>query len=301
MMFVRCSKSTLVYLSFLYFYATLTPLFGEDTCTTLHVKKYQLPDSLEMRNYEDVVLNCGESGEALFTISLPEEIPPEGLPCIFIVGGLKTGRESLQFIPDHGQFALVAYEYSDMLKSLETVLDLWHLYSVRKAALEVPPELIGILKYLYQQPWLNHELISVMGYSFGATFIPVTYVKAEKQGIKLGPGVMCYGGAGIYCLFKANIPVPSLLRKPVAAMAAATFKPIDPILYAPKMKGNFLILNGIYDSQIPVECAERLQDLVPEPKTVINLKTEHMHPKNMELNLRLIDISRKWLDEKRKK
>lgn len=281
-------------------FALTSIAWANDYCTIKSVKRYKVPDSLEMRNYEDVILNCGKNGDALFTISLPEEIPAEGLPCILIVGGLKTGRESLEFVPDHGKYALVAYEYSDMLKRLHKVNVLWHLYAVRKAALEVPPELIGILKYLYQQPWINRDPISLMGYSFGATYMPVTYVKAEEEGLKLGPGVLCYGGAGIYCLFKANLPLPKILKDPVASMAAATFKPIDPILYAPKMKGNFLILNGIYDSQIPLDCAKRLQDLVPEPKTIINLKTEHMHPKNMELNLRLINISRKWLDEKRR-
>ena len=264
------------------------------------VRTYQVPDSLEMRTYEDVILDCGGSGEALFTISLPREIPSEGLPCILIVGGLKTGKESLEFVPDHGKYALVAYEYPSMLKKLHKVNVLWNLYSVRKAALEVSSELIGILKYLYGQPWINHEPISLMGYSFGATYkMPVLYVKAREEGLKLGPGVLCYGGAGIYCLFKANLPVPKFLKDPIAAMAAATFKPIDPILFAPKMEGDFLILNGIYDSQIPMECAERLQNLVPEPKTVINLETEHMHPESTELNLRLINISRKWLEEKR--
>lgn len=298
---IRQSKSTFVMFSFLFIFAMSAHLFGDNGCSVLDIKRYKVPDSLEVRNYEDVTLDCGKNGEALFTISLPEDIPPEGLPCFLIVGGLKTGRESLQFIPDHGKYALIAYEYSDMLKKLHEVNVLWHLYTVRKAMLEVPPELIGILKYLYDQSWINDQPISLMGYSFGATFMPVTYVKAEEEGMDLGPGVLCYGGAGIYCLFKANVPVPKFLKDPVSSMAAAAFKPIDPILYAPRMKGDFLILNGIYDSQIPTECAQRLQNLVPEPKTVINLKTEHMHPSNTELNLRLIDISRKWLDEKRKK
>jgi len=287
----------------LYFSFILAPFFflrANEECTVSHVHKYKVHDSVEERTYMDVTLDCGKNGEALFTISLPEKIPPEGLPCYLIVGGLKTGKESLQFIPDHGNYALVAYEYSDMLKKLHQVNVLWHLYTVRKAALEVPPELIGIIKYLYKQPWINPDPISLMGYSFGATYMPVTYVKAEEEGLKLGPGVLCYGGAGIYCLFKANLPLPNFLKDPVASMAAALFKPIDPIFYAPKMHGEFLILNGICDVQIPMKCANRLQELVPEPKTIMNLETEHMHPKSMELNLKLINISRKWLDEKRR-
>lgn len=283
---------------FLFLFAT-SFLLGE-SYKVISEKRYQVPDKQEMRTYIDVVLDCENGGEGSFTISLPEKVPQEGLPTILIVGGLKTGRESLQFIPDHGEYALIAYEYPKRLKTLHKINVLWHLYTVRKAALEVPVELIDILHYLYKQRWINHEPISLMGYSFGATFIPVVYVKGEKEGLKLGPGVMAYGGAGVYCLFKANLPLPNFLKDPVATMAAATFKPIDPIIYAPQMKGDFLIINGIYDSQIPLECAHRLQDLVPEPKTVMNLETEHMSPKNPDLNLRLINISRTWLDDKRK-
>lgn len=283
-------------LTFVAFFVTSFALFGTIDYTIVSEKKYPVADAEEMRTYEDVILNCKGAGEALFTISLPEKIPPEGLPCIFIIGGLKTGRESLQFIPDHGQYALVAYEYPDMLKRLHKVNVLWHLYAVRKAALQVPTEVLAILDYLQKQPWSNQQPIELMGYSFGATFMPVIYVDAQEAGMHLGSGVMAYGGAGVYCLFKANLPLPTFLKRPVASMAAATFKPIDPIIYAPHMRGEFLIINGIYDSQIPTECAERLQNLVPEPKTIINLETEHMHPDNTELNLRLIDISRKWLE-----
>lgn len=289
----------MVRVRFIYFFLLPFALWGKENFSLLSEKRYLIPDQQEMRTYIDVVLNCDEAGEANFTISLPEKIPQGGLPTILIVGGLKTGRESLQFIPNHGEYALIAYEYPKRLKTLHKINVLWHLYTVRKAALEVPIELVAILHYLSQESWINQEPVSLMGYSFGATFLPVTYVNAEKEGLKLGPGVMAYGGAGVYCLFKANLPLPKFLRDPVATMAAATFKPIDPLLYASKMKGDFLIINGIYDSQIPLECAHRLQDLVPEPKTVMNLETEHMSPKNPGLNLQLIDISLSWLAKKR--
>jgi hypothetical protein len=258
-------------------------------------KHYEEPDHQEIRQYQDVILDCGHEGKALFTISLPQKIPSEGLPCIVIVGGLMTGRESLRFIPDHGNYALIAYEYSDTLKKLRKLNVLWNLFSVRKAVLEVPPQLIAIVKYLQKQSWMGSQPIDFMGYSFGSIFIPVTYVKTEREEIHLGPAVMAYGGAGIHCLIKANIRVPTFLKKPISTMAAALFKPVDPLLYAPDMKGEFLIINGTQDTQIPLQCAKRLQDIIPEPKTVMNLETEHMSPENTELTLRLIEISRGWL------
>jgi len=298
---VCCLKSARIFLLFVLFFSTFNCAWADAQRKVILEKRYDESDDQEIRTYEDVILDCGKDGKALFTISLPKNIPAEGVPCIVIVGGLMTGRESLKFIPDHGNYALVAYEYSDTLKKLRKLDVLWNLFSVRKALLEVPPQLIEIVKYLQEKPWISSDPIDFMGYSFGSIFIPVVYVKAQEEGIKLGPAVMAYGGAGIHCLLKANLTVPKFLKGPVATMASALFKPIDPLLYAPKMKGNFLIINGIHDSQIPFECAKRLQDIVPEPKTVINLETEHMSPENTELTLRLINISRQWLEEHHQK
>lgn len=292
-------QNTKTSLLVIFFFAILNPIFGAGVGQIISEKRYEMQDAQEKRIYEDVVIDCGEYGHANFTISLPDKIPEEGLPCILIVGGLMTGRESLEFVPDHGQYALVAYEYTDTLKNLHKVNVIWHIFSVRKAAIEVAPQVTGIVKYLKKQRWLNKEPISLMGYSFGAVFMPVTYVHAQNESVSLGPGVLAYGGAGAYCLFEANLPGPKWVRRPIASLAAALFRPIDPIVYAPEMQGEFLIINGIYDSQIPMPCAKKLQNLVPEPKTIINLETEHMHPDNTELTLRLIKISRQWLEEKR--
>jgi len=263
------------------------------------IKQYEEKDNEDVRIYRDVTLDCGKSGRALFTISVPKEIPKEGVPCVLIIGGLMTGRDRLRFIPDHGPFALGAFAYGETLKKLRKFKVLWNLFAVRNAVMDVCPQLLAVTEFLEKQPWMGADPIDVMGYSFGSLFVPSTYVRAEEKGLKLGSAVMCYGGAGIYCLLKANLKVPQFLRRPVAEMASAFFKPMDPLLFAPKMKGRFLILNGIYDKQIPFGCAQRLQESIPEPKTVINLETEHMSAKNTELTLRLINISRVWLDEQR--
>jgi len=280
------------------FFTLVFCFFNFASAQVILEKQYEETDNEEVRHYEDVILDCGRDGEAHFTISVPKKIPPEGLTCNLIVGGLTTGRESLRFIPDHGEYALVAYEYSDALKKLKEIDVIWNVYSVRKALLQVSPQLIAIIKYLQKKSWMSKDPIDLMGYSFGGVFIPVTYVNAEKEGISLGKGVMAYTGAGVYCLLKANVSVPNFLKSPVATIGAALFKPMDPLTYAPQMKGDFLIINGIYDDQAPPECAERLQKIVPEPKTIINLETGHMSSENTELTLRLIKISRNWLQEK---
>lgn len=262
-------------------------------------KHYPIFDQKEKRIYRDVVLKSDEANEVRFTLSLPEKISSEGLPCIIIVGGLETGRESLQFIPEHGQYALIGYEYPRRLKALRSIRFLWRRFAVRQEMIRIPSQIFAMVQYIEKEPWFNRQPVDVMGYSFGAVFIPLIYVKAKRANKKLGPGVMAYGGAGIQCLVRANFPGPVWAKNIAARWGRSFFRAVDPVHYAPVMEGNFLLINGIYDTQVPLKCAKRLQHLVPEPKTVINLETEHMSPQNTALTLRLIQLSRKWLDQQR--
>ncbi len=262
-------------------------------------KCYPVSDQKETRIYRDVVLKSDEANEVRFTLSLPEKISSEGLPCIIIVGGLETGRESLQFIPEHGQYALIGYEYPHVLKALHRLRLLWQLFAVRREMIRIPSQILAMVQYVEQEPWFNQRPVDMMGYSFGAGFIPVTYVHAKQANKRLGPGVMAYGGAGIQCLVRANFPGPLWVKRIVARWSKSFFRAVDPIHYAPEMEGNFLLINGRYDTQVPFKCATRLQHLVPEPKTIINLETEHMSPQNTALTLRLIQLSREWLDQQR--
>ena len=300
----------LVYYSFIWIWILFYPFFAwgqskkffiEHRQEVILEKSYEEKDAKEIRIYKDVILDCGEANKAQFTISLPKKIPQQGLPCVVIVGGLMTGRDSLRFIPTHGNTILVAYEYADILKKVNRVNILWNLFRVRKAILDISPQLLSMVRYLKTKSYVCKMPISFMGYSFGSIFIPITFVNARCQSLPLKYGVIAYGGAGIYPLFQENLPLPRFLKNPVANIAAALFKSVDPIIYAPKMQGEFLIINGIYDKQIPFKAAKRLQALVPKPKTIINLKTDHMHPDNKELILCLINLSRNWLEKRWKR
>ena len=258
-------------------------------------RSYRVFHEREERIYREVILSSASWGKAYFTLSLPIQIPKSGLPCIVIIGGLKTGRESLRFIPDHGCVALVGYEYPKPLRFLRKLKLIWRFFSVRKALFSVPKQILAIVQFLQQETWWNQKPMNLMGYSFGSLFLPVTYVSSQKGSFSLGPGVMAYGGAGIRCLLEAQVPGPKWLKKMVGKIGEALFYPIDPLEYAPKMQGKFLLINGKKDTQVPFACARTLQRLIKEPKTIVDLETEHMSPENAELTRKLIDLSRRWL------
>ena len=42
------------------------PLYGGTLGDIISEKTYQVPDTIEMRTYKDVILDCGKAGEGLF-------------------------------------------------------------------------------------------------------------------------------------------------------------------------------------------------------------------------------------------
>ncbi len=75
-------------------------------------------------------------------------------------------------------------------------------------------------------------------------------------------------------------------------------RPLEPRFHVQALTGEFLVVNGKLDKQIPFAKALEFQALVPEPKTVINLNEGHMHRRKPELTQKLIIISRDWLLER---
>ncbi len=261
-------------------------------------KSYSVQDGEALRIYRDYTFNSGPYGELRFTISLPDSAKEGGIPCAIIVDGLETGQKSLTLIEGHGEYALIAFEYPKILHKFKALSVFLYLFSIRKAALCVPGQIMSLVHWVQSQHWYNKEPVSVMGFSFGSEFIPALYHLAETQKISLGPAVLAYGGAGLFRLFYA-FPGNFFVKFLRGLLGEFLFRPLEPERHLPAIHGEFLILNGVYDQQIPLKAAQKLQNLVPEPKTILNLQTPHLKPKSDLLLQNLIKIAREWLEERR--
>jgi hypothetical protein len=263
---------------------------GRASMRLLEEKTY---DSSE-RVIKDFVFDGGSYGVIRFSLSLPKgEV--KGLSTAIIVDGLDTGRKSLELIEDHGPYALIAFEYPEILRRLKGYSALFHIFGLRRAALAVPGQIAALSQWVQEQPW--GKIPSIMGVSFGSEFVPALYHLAEKQEVKLGPAVLAYGGAGLFRLFSA-FPGNRAIKLIRGFLGALVFRQLEPERHIPFMKGEFLVMNGIYDELIPRDAAERLQKLIPEPKTIVNLETPHLQPKSSELLQKLVKISRDWIEKR---
>lgn len=251
-----------------------------------------------LRNYHDIALDTGRSGTANITVSLPQKIPPEGLPCIIVLAGFETGKKSLQYIPVHGNYSLISFEYPLRHKSITKWNIPFHLLPARHAFFQTPSQITTVARWAQQQPWSNKKPVIILGFSFGGLFIPAVYHLAQKQNLKLGPGVIGYAGADLYTIYYENIPESWWFRSPLASFFSYLTSPLDPVHHLPHLKGEFLLINGLQDKKIPWSSAKKLHELTPEPKTIIKLDTAHMYKDNTELLLRLNNISKEWLEKR---
>jgi fermentation-respiration switch protein FrsA (DUF1100 family) len=217
-----------------------------------------------------------------------------------ILGGAEIGQESLGYIPTHGGNALVAYQYPKSGELWSEGALAGKIPALRRAVLDVPAQVEAMLVWVQAQPWFDPERVSLMGYSFGALFLPAAQHLAQAHGRNLGPTVLAYGGADIPELIMANLEVrPRWIRRFLAEIAAVSIRPVEPALHLPYLQGQFLLINGKWDIQIPPASALRMQNLTPGPKTVVWLEAGHMNPGNPALLAEIIRVSRGWMIQRR--
>lgn len=251
------------------------------------------------REYRHIILSTEHMDEIEAYVSLPSSINREKIPVIVLMGGLNIGIQNLELIPDLGNIALIVYQYPYKK-------DQWNNYSVftkiplaRRKILSVPSQILGLVSWINQQSWSDDERLVILGYSFGAFFVPAIYHLDNVRNQQLGPGIISFGGVDISLLLENNLrKVPPPWKSVYAWLAETVIYPIEPALHLSSMKNEFLIVNGAMDDRIPTESWKKMHQLVPEPKTVIVLKDGHLNPENSELTSRLINITKRWLNNR---
>lgn len=254
----------------------------------------------EPRIFHKVTLDGGLAGLVQFTVSLPRDQRGKRFPTIVILGGVEIGEASLGYVSTHGRNALVAYQYPGSREPWYEGSLKRKIPAIRRAVLDVPSQVETLLVWVRAQPWADKEHVSLMGYSFGAIFLPSVEHLAEAHGDHLGPTVLAYGGADIPELLMANLELrPRWFRRLLVEILAVSIRPVEPALHLPHLKGEFLFINGKRDIQIPTASALKMQSLASGPKTVVWLEAGHMNPGNPVLLAEIIRISRRWMIQRK--
>ena len=252
------------------------------------------------RHFEHIKLHGNTLGDIGCALSLPDPLPSEKIPVVLVLGGLVTGENSIRYLKNAGNNAIVGYTWPVpvRLNGLGDFMlqapDLYH------RVMTIPGQVASALRWLIEQPWADAERISLLGFSQGALAVPAVQNIAAHDGIHIGWTIIAYGGAPLGALLAANPHMkPPWLRKALAPLVDLVFHPLEPTIHLPHLSGKFLVLEGRDDRLIPKTARNRLREAVPEPKTVITFEGDHLGvgADKMALLQNIIETSRKWLIE----
>ncbi|MBT5416227.1 MAG: hypothetical protein HOH66_12975 [Rhodospirillaceae bacterium] len=234
------------------------------------------------------------------TVSLPADIDAQrNLPVLLLLGGLDSGRESLDRMPPLGRNAMVGFEYARndlILDRSASVLS--RAMAVRDGAVETPAQIAAALAWLGAQPWADETRISILGYSLGAIFAPAGHRAAERAGVTVAADILAFGGADLDLILPYAIKFdPPALRRLAAGVVALMLRPIDPRFHLPYLRGRFMLIEAEEDELIPPAAQALFVELTPEPKTVHRIPGDHINPRDTVVLMKVVDLSTAWLLE----
>jgi hypothetical protein len=209
-------------------------------------------------------------------------------PAIILLGGKATGKYAINYALGIDNVIILALDYPYEPRESYTVWTIVSdVLSVRKAIFDMVPSAILGVDYLFSRRDVDTTKLIVLGYSFGAPFVPVIVAHDRRAAI----AVMVYGGGELTSLIRHNVAryESFWLSEFVGRLGGLLLHPLEPMKYADKISPtHLLMINGENDEQIPRYNTESFFNASKEPKKLIWLKSLHVHPDNVDLTRRII-------------
>ena len=229
------------------------------------------------RHIQHITLSDPRLGPIGFTVSLPDRLPDNRLPLLVVIGGVGTGEHNIRFVDAAGDNAVIGYDWPLPTAFPKGMSALTELPSLRRRALAVPGQVAVMLRWLAAQPWSDSRRISLLGFSFGALAVPAAERLATQEGVHIRWTVLAYGGVGFDALVEGDRRIrPAWARPLLGAGAELLLRPLEPAEHLPHLGGNFLILTAAQDTIVEPRASAKLEQLTPEPKTIIHTAGGHI-------------------------
>ncbi|HEX6071072.1 MAG TPA: hypothetical protein VFZ18_14650 [Longimicrobiaceae bacterium] len=259
------------------------------TLEVLHPVRRELVESDSGERLYSLVFTDlrGDSVQAYLRRPAEERSAGERLPAVVLVAGRETGRQAASVIPGPLEIAVMAVEYPEVFPAgLDLGTMLRRLPGIRRSAYAMPGILSGAARFLAAMPEVDSTRIALVGVSFGVPFA----TPAGKDRIFRGVALH-HGGAGLPLLFRTNLPVRNrLLRGLTAGFLAWYFRALEPALHVGGISPTpLLLINGLYDEQVPREAALRLAGEAGPAVRQIWLPQDHLMPDELEVMRELAD------------
>jgi predicted peptidase len=216
-------------------------------------------------------------------------------PVIIVLGGEETGKNVVDYARGIRNVIIASPDYGYRKKEDYSIVEfLADVPGIRNALLDVIPSVMLLTDYLFRRSDVDTTRLVLVGYSFGAPFIPC--IAAHDR--RAVAAVMVYGGGGLRTLIRHNVRRyrGQLASEFVGAMGGVLLYPLEPMRYIEKVSPvHFFMINGTEDEQIPKANAQMLYAQAKEPKKIVWLESGHVSPRNQELTGRIIETLQREL------
>jgi len=234
---------------------------------------------LTLKNDAGLVVECGMLGP---------RVSGKRFPAIILLGGKATGKYAVDYVPELGEVIVVAVDYPYEPRESYTLTEFVEdVAAIRGALMAMVPSVMLLTDYLVQRQDVDSTRIVVLGYSFGAPFVPCILANDRRPAV----AAMVFGGGEMYSLIEHNVRryEGAVASKFVGLLSGFLLRPLEPVRYADKISPVPLIMiNGTDDEMIPRKNVEAVFERALEPKKLIWLRSSHVRPDKVELTKQIV-------------
>lgn len=253
-------------------------------------------DTLVSRSWVTISSNSGL--RVACGVVEPREVavtPNRKYPAIILLGGKATGKNAVRYAFNIDDVVIVAPDYAYEPRRSYSIWEfLGDVPDIHGAILDMIPSVMLVLDYLERRGDVDMSKVVTLGYSFGAPFVPVIMANDARPAV----AAMVYGGGDMESLIRHNVaryegPFVSDL---VGKLSGILLRPLEPLRFVGKISPRpVLMINGREDEQVPRENTEMLYESAGQPKKIVWLESKHVHPRNIDLTMKIIGTLREEL------
>jgi dienelactone hydrolase len=219
-------------------------------------------------------------------------------PAIILLGGKATGKYAVNYALDITGVVIIAVDYPYTTRETYTVINfLGDVPAIRNALIDMVPSVMLVTDYLLTREDVDTTRIVLLGYSFGAPFVPCIVAHDRRPAV----AVMVYGGGDLRSLIVHNVRryESEAVAQFAGTLAAFLLRPLEPMRYIDRVTPTPLIMiNGTNDEQVPRHNVELLYHAAGEPKTIKWLESRHVRQDNLELTRMIVAELRRELEQR---
>ena len=233
--------------------------------------------------------------EAALKTPLPAAQDGGPYPALVILGGLSTGRHTLEYLDSSRGLVLLCLDYP--FEGKRERLTAWEFVSalprMRRAVIETVPAVMLGVDYLLSRPEVDPRRIVLAGGSFGALFVPAAAAVDER----IAAAAILFGAGDLESLVRANLDLPAPLAAAAAWTTAVLAAPVEPLKYVGDIAPRpLLMLGATGDARMPLENSRLLHEAAGEPKTIRWIDAGHLDVRQAEFHSLVGSALVEWLE-----